>query len=164
MSGWKEFKTSVSRLAQKASQKTEELADSAALRLRLNEARGNLDEAYAGLGRLMYARLREGTDNTVEIDAVMSRIDTLTQEIGKLETTIEGKKAAKQASREAKKNGGAETGTADGAADESANEAGKADETVGAEESAEAEATAEDTVVPADENATAVGDEEPKAE
>lgn len=27
MSGWKEFKTSVSRLAQKASQKTEELAD-----------------------------------------------------------------------------------------------------------------------------------------
>lgn len=134
MSGWKEFKTSVSRLAQKASQKTEELADSAALRLRLNEARGNLDEAYAGLGRLMYVRLRDGGDNTVEIDAVMSRIDTLTQEIAKLEATIEGKKAAKQASREAKKNG--EEAPADGA--------DQADAT-GAEESADAEATAGET-------------------
>ncbi len=134
MSGWKEFKTSVSRLAQKASQKTEELADSAALRLRLNEARGNLDEAYAGLGRLMYVRLREGGDNTVEIDAVMSRIDTLTQEIAKLEATIEGKKAAKQASREAKKSG--EEAPADGT--------DPADAT-GAEESADAEATASET-------------------
>ena len=134
MSGWKEFKTSVSRLAQKASQKTEELADSAALRLRLNEARGNLDEAYAGLGRLMYVRLREGGDNTVEIDAVMSRIDTLTQEIAKLEATIEGKKAAKQASREAKKSG--EEAPADGT--------DPADAT-GAEESADAEATAGET-------------------
>ena len=151
MSGWKEFKTSVSRLAQKASQKTEELADSAALRLRLNEARGNLDEAYAGLGRLMYVRLREGGDNTVEIDAVMSRIDTLTQEIAKLEATIEGKKAAKQASREAKKSG--EGASADGAVQADATEA-----------TADAEATAEDTVAPADENATAAGDEEPKAE
>lgn len=151
MSGWKEFKTSVSRLAQKASQKTEELADSAALRLRLNEARGNLEEAYAGLGRLMYVRLREGGDNTVEIDAVMSRIDTLTQEIAKLEATIEGKKAAKQASREAKKSG--EGASADGADQADATEA-----------TADAEATAEDTVAPADENATAAGDEEPKAE
>lgn len=134
MSGWKEFKTSVSRLAQKASQKTEELADSAALRLRLNEARGNLDEAYAGLGRLMYVRLREGGDNTVEIDAVMSRIDALTQEIAKLEATIEGKKAAKQASREAKKSG--EEAPADGT--------DPADAT-GAEESADAEATAGET-------------------
>lgn len=134
MSGWKEFKTSVSRLAQKASQKTEELADSAALRLRLNEARGNLDEAYAGLGRLMYVRLREGGDNTVEIDAVMSRIDTLTQEIAKLEATIEGKKAAKQASREAKKSG--EEAPADGT--------DPADAT-GAEESADADATAGET-------------------
>ena len=134
MSGWKEFKTSVSRLAQKASQKTEELADSAALRLRLNEARGNLDEAYAGLGRLMYVRLRDGGDNTVEIDAVMSRIDTLTQEIAKLEATIEGKKAAKQASREAKKSG--EEAPADGT--------DPADAT-GAEESADAEATASET-------------------
>ena len=157
MSGWKEFKTSVSRLAQKASRKTEELADSAALRLRLNEARGNLDEAYAGLGRLMYARLRDGGDNTVEIDAVMSRIDTLTQEIAKLEATIEGKKAAKQASREAKKSG--EGASADGADQADATEA-----TADAEESADAEATAEDTVAPADENATAAGDEEPKAE
>ena len=137
MSGWKEFKTSVSRLAQKASQKTEELADSAALRLRLNEARGNLDEAYAGLGRLMYVRLREGTDNTVEIDAVMSRIDTLSQEIAKLEATIEGKKAAKQASREAKKNG--EEAPADGADQADATDA------AGAEESADAEATAGET-------------------
>ena len=151
MSGWKEFKTSVSRLAQKASQKTEELADSAALRLRLNEARGNLDEAYAGLGRLMYVRLRDGGDNTVEIDAVMSRIDTLTQEIAKLEATIEGKKAAKQANREAKKSG--EGASADGADQADATEA-----------TADAEATAEDTVAPADENATAAGDEEPKAE
>ena len=151
MSGWKEFKTSVSRLAQKASRKTEELADSAALRLRLNEARGNLDEAYAGLGRLMYVRLRDGGDNTVEIDAVMSRIDTLTQEIAKLEATIEGKKAAKQASREAKKSG--EGASADGADQADATEA-----------TADAEATAEDTVAPADENATAAGDEEPKAE
>lgn len=134
MSGWKEFKTSVSRLAQKASQKTEELADSAALRLRLNEARGNLDEAYAGLGRLMYVRLRDGGDNTVEIDAVMSRVDTLKQEIAKLEATIEGKKAAKQASREAKKSG--EGASADGA--------DQADAT-GAEESADAEATASET-------------------
>lgn len=157
MSGWKEFKTSVSRLAQKASQKTEELADSAALRLRLNEARGNLDEAYAGLGRLMYVRLRDGGDNTVEIDAVMSRIDTLTQEIAKLEATIEGKKAAKQASREAKKSG--EGASADGADQADATEA-----TADAEESADAEAIAEDTVAPADENATAAGDEEPKAE
>ena len=137
MSGWKEFKTSVSRLAQKASQKTEELADSAELRLRLNEARGNLDEAYAGLGRLMYVRLREGTDNTVEIDAVMSRIDTLSQEIAKLEATIEGKKAAKQASREAKKNG--EEAPADGADQADATDA------AGAEESADAEATAGET-------------------
>ena len=136
MSGWKEFKTSVSRLAQKASQKTEELADSAALRLRLNEARGNLDEAYAGLGRLMYVRLRDGGDNTVEIDAVMSRVDTLKQEIAKLEATIEGKKAAKQASREAKKSG--EGASADGA--------DQADAT-GAEESADAEATASETDV-----------------
>lgn len=138
MSGWKEFKTSVSRLAQKASQKTEELADSAALRLRLNEARGNLDEAYAGLGRLMYVRLREGGDNTVEIDAVMSRIDTLTQEIAKLEATIEGKKAAKQASREAKKSG--EEAPADGTDPADATEA-----TADAEESADAEATAGET-------------------
>ena len=134
MSGWKEFKTSVSRLAQKASQKTEELADSAALRLRLNEARGNLDEAYAGLGRLMYVRLREGGDNTVEIDAVMSRIDTLTQEIAKLDDTFAGKIAAKLASRVAKKSG--EEAPADGT--------DPADAT-GAEESADAEATAGET-------------------
>ena len=142
MSGWKEFKTSVSRLAQKASQKTEELADSAALRLRLNEARGNLDEAYAGLGRLMYVRLRDGGDNTVEIDAVMSRIDTLTQEIAKLEATIEGKKAAKQASREAKKNG--EEAPADGADQADATEATADAEATAGETDAAEEPTADD--------------------
>ena len=98
---WNDFKSSVSRLAEKASRKTEDLADTAALRLRLNETRGKLDEAYAGLGRLMYTRLRDGGDNTVEIDAVLSRIDTLTQEIGNLEAKLDAKKAAKQAAKQA---------------------------------------------------------------
>lgn len=90
--GWDELKTSVSHLAQTAAQKTEELADTAALHLRAGEMRGNLEEAYEGLGRLMYARLRDGVDNTTDIDAVMSRIDTLEKELEAIKAKLEAKK------------------------------------------------------------------------
>lgn len=98
MSGWNEFCASVSRLAGKAVETTGELADTAALHLRLSETRHDLSNAYEGLGRLMYARLSVGADNTGDIDIVMCRIEALEKLIRAMESELAAKREAKNAS------------------------------------------------------------------
>lgn len=88
MPGWKEFRSSVARFAEKAAATTGELADTAALRLRLAGARNELEEAYEALGRLLYPRLRSGDGNTEQIEEALTVIDKLIAEIQTLEAQL----------------------------------------------------------------------------
>jgi hypothetical protein len=96
-STWDDICTTVDSWAQKASRKVEQLADSAALELRLSAKKAELEEQYTLLGRLTFEReyvVDEGTvdgqpvsDKIAEcvatIHALRKEIETLVSTLGK---------------------------------------------------------------------------------
>ena len=83
MSSWEDFKNDASKVASKAAVKTGELADAAALKIKLQGLKRRLCEEYEKLGRLTYKASR--TDEQVDCESQLAVIDSLRQELKDLE-------------------------------------------------------------------------------
>lgn len=96
MSKWNEIKNNIARVADKAVQKTDELADIAALKLSIVGKESTRDSEYKKLGKLIYEKLQTANSEkadilTEQISETIKKLDALIDEIEKLE--IELKKA-----------------------------------------------------------------------
>ena len=91
------------RVLDKLSAEAVRLGDAASMKLKLEACRGRLNNEYALLGRLTYAKLKGGKDNAEQIDATMGRITDLRLAEREILRDIEEAKAEKAAMKEAEK-------------------------------------------------------------
>ena len=77
MSSWNEFCADARRFANKAAKKTEELAHTASLRLKLEGVKNKLSAHFEKLGRLTYKQLKSGESQAEKISKVIETIDEL---------------------------------------------------------------------------------------
>ena len=108
MANWNEFCDKVGKAANKAAQKTEELADSASKYVKLKSLDSKISSKYEDLGRLTYKQLKNGESEAEKISAVIEDIDSLRERRKALSEEIEAdkqrraeQKAAKKAAKEA---------------------------------------------------------------
>ena len=104
MSKWDDFKKSLGELADKTVNKTRELTDAAALKIKIANKEADRDAEYKVLGRLAYRRLKkeEGYDSdelTQEISQAMEKLDIIIRELDELRAEESAKKAAKEAEK-----------------------------------------------------------------
>ena len=89
MASWNELREDVSSLANKAIKKTEELADSASLRIKVKVTETKLKGAYEKLGRLTYKQLRSGISQAEKISEAIATIDSLRDELTSYKVRLE---------------------------------------------------------------------------
>ena len=97
MANWDEFYVTAKSMASKAMQKTEELADIAAMRIRLKALESRRDEQYKLLGKLTYRQLKTGESQAEKIAPVVANLDRVREKIRKQMAEIEEEKAAREA-------------------------------------------------------------------
>ncbi len=88
MAAWKEFCDDVNKLANKATAKISDAADTASLHIKLSKAKADLSEAYEALGRLVY--INDG--NIEHIEEMTKEIDELELAVKKIEEILKTKK------------------------------------------------------------------------
>jgi hypothetical protein len=116
MPTWESLRQSVNRITDKVNTAAEELADQAAVQIKLSNRRADLDREYRELGRLAYGKLtpassipadleaekidteQQGTDDvdpdttpdelTEQINAAINRITAILNEIALLEKKV----------------------------------------------------------------------------
>ncbi|MBQ9086812.1 MAG: hypothetical protein IJY47_06460 [Clostridia bacterium] len=99
MANWNEIRASVGRVANKALRKTEELADTASMHLKLKNLENKREETYAALGRLTYRQLKTEGSRAEEIAKKIEEIDHIRQKINVVKDEIEAAKKAKEAQK-----------------------------------------------------------------
>ena len=87
------------RVLDKISADAIRLGDAASMKLKLEACRGRLNNEYAALGKLTYAKLKGGKDNAEQINASIKRITELRQAEKEILRDIEEAKAAKEAEK-----------------------------------------------------------------
>ena len=87
------------RVLDKISAEAIRLSDAASMKLKLEACRGRLNNEYAALGKLTYAKLKSGKDNAEQINASIKRITELRQAEKEILRDIEEAKAAKEAEK-----------------------------------------------------------------
>ena len=95
MSKWDNIKSGVSRAANKTAKKANELAESAAQKLKLKAMNAKLSEKYEMLGRLTYKQLKSERSQAEKIAETIDAIDKLRADIKELKERIEDEKAAR---------------------------------------------------------------------
>ena len=101
MSSWNEFCDGTRRFANKAVKKTEELAHSASLHIKLESTKNKLSAHFEKLGRLTYKQLSSGETQAEKISDVITEIDKLRAEEKELKNKIDdSKKKEKKESEE----------------------------------------------------------------
>lgn len=95
MAKWDEIRTSVGRAASTTAKKTEEIAQSASLHVKLARLMSKRDEQFEKLGKLTYKQLKTEESYAEQIAAVISQIDTLSSQIIRQKAKIEQSKAQK---------------------------------------------------------------------
>ena len=100
MANWSTVRTSVSRAAGKAVQKTGEVADTASLYVKLKTVQAKLDGYYTALGKLTYTQLESGESQAEQIAPVIERIRAAQAKIRKLRNEIELDKANRKTKTE----------------------------------------------------------------
>lgn len=105
---FKDIKKSIGELADKATKKTEELADLATTKLKIAKLTSDREGAFLKLGKLTYKKLTiadetKESEITEKISREVASISELSAEIGKLETEYESKKREAEAQKKAKK-------------------------------------------------------------
>ena len=111
MSKWDDLKKGIGEFADKTVNKTRELTDTAALKIKIANKEADRDIEYKNLGKLTYAKLKKlkGIDTeaiTLEISATLEKLDGINRELAALkneEKTRKEAKEAEKAEREAKK-------------------------------------------------------------
>lgn len=101
MADWKEIRTSAKRTADKAIKKTGELADIAAMHIRLKALEAKRDAQYKQLGKLTYRQIKTGESLVGQIAPVIEKLDELREKIKNLVAEIEAEKAARKAKKTA---------------------------------------------------------------
>jgi hypothetical protein len=100
---WNELREGAERVIDKISAEAVRLGDAASMKLKLEACRGRLNNEYALLGKLTYAKLNGGKDNAEQIDAAIKRITDLRLAEKEILRDIEEAKAEKEAAKEAEK-------------------------------------------------------------
>ncbi len=103
MANWKEIRSSVERVAKNTINKTEEIAESASMRVKLTTLNSKRDALYEKLGRLTYKQLKAGESKAEEIAKIVTEIDKVLDDIAKQKAKIEEAKAEKAQAKEEKK-------------------------------------------------------------
>ncbi|MBQ8817425.1 MAG: hypothetical protein IJZ83_02525 [Clostridia bacterium] len=103
MANWNEIGAKVSHAATQTVRKTEEIAETATMQLKLSMLTSKRDKQFEKLGKLTYKQLKTGESHAEEIAAVISQIDTLGAQIAKQKGKIERAKAEKAAEKAAAK-------------------------------------------------------------
>ena len=96
MADWNSIRTSFSRAANKAVQKTGELADTAAKYVRLKNVDSKLSAKFEILGKLTYKQIKSGDSYAERIATVMDEIDALREKRAQIVAEIEEDKRAKE--------------------------------------------------------------------
>ena len=89
MSSWNEFKADASKVASKVATKTEEIADAATARIKLQALKLKLCEEYEKLGRLTYKSAK--TDEITDPAEQIAKIDALRDDIQHIKDEIQSK-------------------------------------------------------------------------
>lgn len=100
---WNELREGAERVIDKISAEAVRLGDAASMKLKLEACRGRLNNEYATLGRLTYAKLNGGRDNAEQIDASLRRITELRLAEKEILRDIEEARAEAEAQKEAEK-------------------------------------------------------------
>ena len=106
MPGWNDLKKGFGKLADKTATKTKELTDTASLKLKIATKEADRDAEYRALGKLTYQKLKSNESTkaiTERISECIINLDRINEELSRLRSEDEERKAAKQASKEAKK-------------------------------------------------------------
>ena len=99
MANWEEIRTSVGHAASTTVKKTEEIAQTASMHMKLARLMSKRDEQFEKLGKLTYKQLKTDESYAEQIAAVISQIDTLGSQIIKQKAKIEQAKAQKAAEK-----------------------------------------------------------------
>ncbi len=96
MANWKNIKNGVSKAADKTAKKASELADAAALRIKLRAMNAKLSDKYETLGRLTYKQLKSERSQAEKIAETIEAIDKLREDAKALKKRIEDEKNARR--------------------------------------------------------------------
>lgn len=91
-----DFISSAKKATKKAANTTLELADIAALKVKLQAHNVKLSEKFEELGRLSYAKLADDADNAEKIAACVEEIDKIKNSIEDVNAEIKVKKDARK--------------------------------------------------------------------
>lgn len=108
MSSWNKFCTSVGNVANKTISKTEELAETASMYVKLKSLQSKRDELYKKLGKLTYKQLKAELDMADEIAKIVADIDAVKSDIDVQKTKIDQAKADRARAKEEQKKARAE--------------------------------------------------------
>lgn len=105
---WKTIKKGIADAANKATQKTEELADLAAIKLKIAKLSSDRENEFIRLGKLTYKKLTSENDTsgkelTSKISQTAEKISDISDEINKLNLEYDTKKQEAEANKKAKK-------------------------------------------------------------
>ena len=105
---WKTIKKGIAYAANKATQKTEELADLAAIKLKIAKLSSDRENEFIRLGKLTYKKLTSENDTsgkelTSKISQTAEKISDISDEINKLNLEYDAKKQEAEANKKAKK-------------------------------------------------------------
>lgn len=95
MSKWNDIKSGATRVANKTAKKANELAETAAQKLKLKAMNARLSEKYETLGRLTYKQLKSERSQAENIAHTIADIDKLREDVKALKERIENEKTAR---------------------------------------------------------------------
>lgn len=108
MSKWDDLKKKLGRLADKTANKTRELTDTAALKIKIANKEADRDLEYKKLGKMTYAKLKnfkisDPEELTAKISESLENLDRILYELKELKKEAAEKKAEKEAEKAAEK-------------------------------------------------------------
>ena len=103
MATFKDISSSIGRTANKAIKKTNEIADTASLHIKVKTLEGKLSKKFEELGKLTYKQLKDGVSQAEKIADTIKEIDGIKANITSVKDKIEADKKARAERKEAEK-------------------------------------------------------------
>ena len=102
MADWNSVREGAARAANKAIRKTGEVADVAAIYVKIKMAEAKLEGYYASLGKLTYKQLKTGESQAEKIKPIVDGIDMTREKIKFLNLKLEEEKQKKKDAKAAR--------------------------------------------------------------
>lgn len=102
MANWSTVKDGAARATNKAIRKTGEVADVAAIYVKIKMAEAKLDGYYTTLGKLTYKQLKTGESQAEKIKPIVDGIDASREKIRLLREKLEEEKQRKKDAKSAR--------------------------------------------------------------